>query len=179
MIHFLFDTETTNLVHNTLQPLHKQPRIIEFFGMMLDDSADWKEVGSLHSYLDPGTPINADVVRITGITDDMVKGQPKFLSFAPELRAALVSADVVVAHNLSYDLTVVNFEFQRIEQPCEWPSRKICTVEATEHLKGFRLSLTALHTELFGEAFEKAHSAENDVRAMARCYVELHKRGEL
>jgi len=178
MKHLLFDTETTNLVHNSLQPLHKQPKVIEAFFLLLDDS-DWSEVGTLHSYIDPGEPIPEKVTQITGITDAMVKGQKTFRQWWPEAEAFIAQADVVVAHNLSYDMAVLDFEVQRMGGKVQWPARRICTVEATEWMKGYRLSLTNLHMELFGEAFEKAHSAENDVRAMARCYIELHKRGDL
>ncbi len=178
MKHLLFDTETTNLVHNSLQPLHKQPKIIEAFFLLLDDE-DWSEVGTLHSYIDPGEAIPAKVTEITGITDAMVKGQKTFRQWWPEIESFMAQADVVVAHNLSYDMAVMDFELQRMGGAVKWPGRCVCTVEATEWMKGYRLSLTNLHMELFGEAFEKAHSAENDVRAMARCYVELHKRGEL
>jgi DNA polymerase III epsilon subunit-like protein len=185
MIHLLFDTETTNLVHNSLQPLTKQPRIIEFFGLFLDDKADWAEVGTVHSYINPGVPIPEKVTEITRITDAMLVGKPSWKEFQTSVSAALQRADVVVAHNLSYDMTVVEFEYERngglhsAGTMPPWPERRICTVEATEHIKGFRLSLTNLHLELFGEGFEKAHSAENDVRAMARCYKELVRRGEI
>lgn len=176
MKHLIFDTETTNLVHNSLQPLHKQPRIIEFFGLMLDDEKDFNEVGSLHCMINPGMPISAEVTRITGIKNEDVAGKPKFNAFIDEIEKIIGSADCIIAHNLSYDLSVTNFEFERLKRKLKWPTRRVCTVEATEHMKGFRLNLMALHTELFGEGFEKAHSAENDVRATARCYVELCKR---
>lgn len=177
MRHLILDTETTNLIHNSLQPIHKQPRILEFFGFVIDDSQDWAEAGTLHSYINPDTPISAEVTKITGITQAMVAGKPKFLEFAPVLKRFLEESDMVVAHNMSYDQAVIDFEFKRLGQSIAWPLGRVCTVEATEHFKGHRLNLGALHTELFGVGFEKAHSAEHDVRATARCYVELVKRG--
>ncbi len=176
MRHLILDNETTNLIHNSLRPLHKQPRVIEFFGLVLTDD-EWAEAGTLHSFLDPGTPISAEVTKITGITQDAVAGKPKFIEFAPVLKRFIEESDVVVAHNLSYDKAVIDFEFSRLKQIVSWPLNRVCTVEATEHFKGHRLNLGALHTELFGAGFEKAHSAEHDVRATARCYVELIKRG--
>lgn len=178
MKHLLFDTETTNLIHNSLQPLNKQPKILELFCLVLDDE-DWSEVEAYHTYLDPGIPVPEKVTQITGITDEKVKGQPTFGQKWQEIDSLIQRTDAVVAHNLSYDMSIVNFECQRIGAEPVWPSVRVCTVEATEWIKGHRLNLTALHEHLFGEAFEKAHSAENDVRAMARCYIELHKRGDL
>lgn len=179
MKHFLFDTETTNLIHNTLQPLHKQPHIIELFGLVLDDQQDWAEVGTINWLIKPPVPIEAKITEITGITNDMVATAPAWAEKAAEFISFMTPIDVVVAHNLSYDMAVVSFEMQRSGLPLRWPERRTCTVEATEHLKGYRLKLVQLHELLFGVGFEAAHRAENDVRAMARCYVELHKRGEL
>lgn len=179
MRHLIFDTETTNLIHNSLQPLAKQPRIIELFAMVLDDEQDWKEVETFHSYFNPGVAIVPEVTKITGIDDARVRNEPSFIDKAHEVKDVFDNADVVVAHNLSYDTQVIDFEFARIQRAFIWPLRKVCTVEASEPLKGYRLNLNALHTELFGEGFESAHRAENDVRATARCYVELVKRGEI
>lgn len=179
MKHLIFDTETTDLVHNTLRPTHKQPRIIEYYGCILDDEQDWKMVAELHQFLDPGVAVTDEITRITGITNDMVKGQPTFGQWHSSLSELMGGADVMVAHNLSYDKQVVTFEYKRIEQPIRFPARGICTVETTEHIKGYRLSLTNLHEHLFGEPFKGAHRADVDVAALARCYVELCKRGEI
>jgi hypothetical protein len=73
---------------------------------------------------------------------------------------------------------MVEIEMQRHGCDIIWPE-KICTVEMTEHMDGFRLSLTALHEKLFGEAFKGSHRASADVHAMKRCYSELIKRGEI
>lgn len=178
MKHLLFDLETTNLVHNSLQPLHKQPKIIEIFGLILQEGT-WEEVATFHSYVDPGVPIPKKVTEITRITDDMVAGKPKFHQIADDWEAFCEQADVIAAHNFSYDKAVLTFEYQRLGRTPKLPEVHVCTVEATEWMKGHRLSLTNLHQELFGEPFANAHSAEDDVRAMARCYVELHKRGDI
>lgn len=177
MKHLILDIESTNLVLNSLQPLSKQPRVIEIFGLMLNDSL--KETGTFHSYVNPGVPIPPKVTEITGLKDEDVASAPKFEEIAEKFQKFVKKADVLVAHNLSHDVAIIDFEFKRLGQKFIWPRRRTCTVEATEHLKGHRLNLSALHIELFGKGFEKAHSAEGDVRATARCYVELLKRGEL
>ena len=51
----------------------------------------------------------------------------------------------------------------------------VCTVELTEHKKGYRLKLSDLHEHLFGEDFKEAHDARADADALARCYVALLK----
>lgn len=177
MRHLVFDTETTNLIGNTLKPIGKQPQIIEFFGLILD--TDLKIVDTLDHLCKPDLPIEKLITKITSITNDMVANAPKFSFCALDIKKFIESCDIVVAHNLSYDKQIVDFEMSRASMKVEWPSRGVCTVEATEYMKGYRLRLNDLHMELFGEAFEGAHRAEHDVRALARCYIELINRGEI
>lgn len=182
MRHMIFDTETTSLIQNSLQPLKKQPRIVEFFGLVLKDKIEggFEEVETIYSRFDPeGTPMHPEATKATGITSEMLIGEPLFAKFTTLLKRTIESCDVVVAHNLSFDMAIVDFEMKRANQTVGWPAGRICTVEATESMKGYRLNLGTLHTELFGAGFEKAHSAEHDVRATARCYQELIKKGEV
>lgn len=73
---------------------------------------------------------------------------------------------------------MIDFEMKRLVTELAWPERLVCTVEATEHLKGHRLSLTKLYEHLFpGENFPGAHRAKADVQALVRCYVEMFKQG--
>jgi len=174
MISLVFDTETTDLIKNKLAPLDRQPYVIEFFAVALD--IEGNELASHHFLFDPGIPISEEVTRITGIKSEDVKGKPRFASAAEEIKKIIEKHDEVVAHNLSYDKTVIDFEMRRCGLEVEWPILT-CTVEATEHLKGFRLNLNALHEHLFGEGFENAHRAETDVRALADCFRELRYSG--
>lgn len=173
----VFDTETTALIGNSLQPLGKQPKLIEFFSLLLDES--YAEISVINQLINPAVPLPAKSEEITSITEAMLKNAPTFDLVAEKLLAEIEKADCVVAHNLKYDMQVMDFSFQRLERKVRWPARRVCTVEATESMKGFRLSLSALHQELFGEAFTGAHRAEHDVRALARCYIELVNRGEI
>lgn len=174
---FIYDVETTGLVKNSLIPLERQPRIIEFFGHVVDDS------GAVHDeiefFCDPGIPLDPVITKITGIKQEQLNGQPKFSKFSDQLLRMLGNSDCVVAHNLSFDMALLEADCARCGSPVKWPGRLICTVEQTEWIKGHRLSLTALHEELFGEGFPAAHRARNDVQALTRCYLELRKRGDL
>ncbi len=173
----IFDTETTSLIKNSAQRLDKQPHIIEFFGLTLNEELEevevWQSLFSHHK------PLPEDTIRITGITDDIIAGAPFFFTKAEEIKAHIESHDCVAAHNLNYDMSVVDFEMDRANLKVNWPEERICTVEQTEYLKGFRLSLTALHVYLFEEEFKNAHRAEGDVRALTKCFIKLKERGDL
>ena len=172
----IFDTETTGLIFNRTIKDDKLPRIIEFYGCLVDLEAGTM-LDEYETLIDPGVPILEEITGITGIDDAMVKGlAPKFKDVANQIQAMLESADEMIAHNLAYDEEIIRIEFDRIKRPIKLPI-KLCTVEQTVHLKGYRLSLTALHELLFGEGFPSAHEAKADVLALFKCCVELKKRG--
>lgn len=174
----LFDTETTSLISNTLLPLRQQPKITEFSAFKLHDQT-LEVIDEIDQLLNPLQPLEQEIIDITHITDDMLKGQPTFPEFYPRLVDFFLGERLMISHNLAFDRNMLIFELRRID--CEfkfpWPPKHECTVEMTEHLEGKRLSLTDLHVHLFNEPFPEAHRAKIDVAAMARCYKELVNRG--
>ena len=171
----IFDTETTDLINSGLLKLDQQPSIIEFYGEVVD-----LETGTTQEELEhlfkPPRPITPEITRITNITNEMVANAPPFAAHANEIRRIIEESPAVIAHNVSFDREAVDIEFERIGMKVRWPAL-ICTVEATICIKGFRLNLTSLHQELFGEPFTGAHRARHDVQALKRCAIELFKRG--
>lgn len=176
---FIFDTETTDLVQNSMLPEKLQPHIIEFYGQVLDE--DFNVVNEIEFFCKPPVELTAEITRITGITKEMLKDADPFSRNEWKVRKALADCDELVAHNLSFDTAMLRFEFERCKllQTVKWPQVLICTVEQTEWIKGHRLSLSALHEHLFGEPFTGAHRARVDVQALTRCFVELRKRGDV
>ena len=177
---FIFDTETTGLATKRFLPNEKKSEVIEFFGhIVLEDGTVQDELEFLCK---PGKGHPVDwktTTRITGLTPDDVNGQPPFSEFVERVADFCGSAPPV-AHNLSYDKDMVNIELSRIENAPELVWQKgFCTVEETMHIKGHRLSLSALHEHLFGEKFEGAHRARVDVNALTRCFLELLNRGDI
>ncbi len=172
----IFDTETTSLVSNSLLTIEKQPRILEFVAFIYKGT---KKSGEFSFLCDPGIEVPEEVTRITGLTTKDVRGQKPFADRIKEINTVMHGIDEVVAHNLSYDRFVVETEYKRAGKEIAWPRSMICTVEATEWYKGYRLSLGALHEHLFGQTFEGAHRAKADVAALARCFLELRKRGDV
>jgi DNA polymerase III epsilon subunit-like protein len=174
----IFDTETTGLVGNQLLKLDQQPRVIEFFGQVVE--RDGTVLDELEFFCDPGVPVTSEITKITGIRPEDVRGQPPFRHFIPRLLELMAQSGAVVAHNLSFDWSMINFEFDRAGcGVVPWPLVRICTVAETEWIKGHRLKLIDLHSELLGEPFSGAHRARTDVEALTRIYVELCKRGDL
>ena len=173
----IFDTETTGLIQNMAVPLKQQPHIIELYALRLDDR-NLEPVNEWHSLFHV-KELSDEVVDITHITLDMLKDAPPFINKVFELANFFLGERIMIGHNLSYDRDMLAIELKRLDMVMRfpWPQRHICTVEATESLLGYRMSLSALHEHLFGTGFKEAHRAANDVEATARCVRELVSRG--
>ena len=90
-------------------------------------------------------------------------------------------ADVIVAHNMNFDLRIVAAEMNRLGLSCANKPRKVCTMLSSAkycNLPKFKWpKLEELHTKLFGHFNIKAHDALGDVLATADCFFELVKLG--
>ncbi|MCP3723779.1 exonuclease domain-containing protein [Paraburkholderia sp. CNPSo 3272] len=62
--------------------------------------------------VDPGQPIPPFIQQLTGITDRMVRGAPRFAEIAAELHGRLVGK-LFVAHNAAFDRGFLRAEFER------------------------------------------------------------------
>jgi DNA polymerase III epsilon subunit-like protein len=185
MIAFVFDTETNGLVANRTMKAHKLPEVIEFFGAIVDlqhnhiiEEFDTliKPQNELSSKPNPGD--KESIIKITGITNERLADKPTFAQVAPRIISIIERAPVVIAHNASFDVEMIDIELARIGQSIRWP-RVLCSVEQTIHLVGRRLKLHELYYHLFQpEKFMDAHRAKDDTKALIRCCVELVRRGE-
>jgi DNA polymerase III epsilon subunit family exonuclease len=92
----VFDTETTGL-----SPL--DDRIIEIAAISMVGGV---ETGRFESLIDPGRPIPEELTRLHGITDEMVRGKPRFSEVVA--RFLQFAADsVLAAHNAPYDISML------------------------------------------------------------------------
>lgn len=174
MIFFFFDTETTGLINNTLQPLPIQPHIIELYGALVNEKA--KILEEIHFLCNPGILISQEITDITHITNEDLEGKKSISNYLPAFQKILKKANAVVGQNLIFDKMMVEFECKRHSYPIAWPAISICTVEETEWVNGYRLGLAKMHEWLFGKVFEDAHRAEVDTKALIKCFFELKKR---
>ena len=105
-------------------------------GRILEVAVAILESGTIHlafeALLDPGTAIPPWVARLTGISDGMVAGRPRFGDVAAGVGRALDAA-VFVAHNARFDWRFVAAECVAVGAPA--PSGKpLCTVRLTRRL---------------------------------------------
>ncbi len=185
-----FDTETTGVPRNYRAPitdLDNWPRLVQLGWQLTED--DGRLVQSDDSLVVPeGFTIPEEAVRVHGITTERARREGFPLPAVLEVFAeAAARADLIVAHNFSFDEKILGAEFLRtgLSSPLS-PSGAphLCTMEAsTEYCAlpgryGFKWpTLDELHRKLFGRGFDGAHSAQADVTACRECYFELVRLG--
>lgn len=98
------DTETTGFNPKA------GDRIVE---IGLIEIIDGQKTGRvLHHVVDPQRPIPEEVVKIHGISDEVVKGKPLFKDIADEVIEFVKGAEIII-HNADFDLKFLNEEFSR------------------------------------------------------------------
>ena len=174
----VFDVETTGLLEKEAAPLEKQPQIIEFAAVKLDD-VKLKEVDRMSVLINPGIKLPPEIIKITGLMDGDLKGEPTFPQILPTIITFFLGERMLVAHNVAFDTGCLRHELRRLDLLTRfpWPPEQVCTVEATMSLRGYRLNLDKLHQELFKKAPEgKRHRAMADVEFLVKIVRELRKR---
>jgi len=101
-----FDTETTSL-----SPV--SGRVIELSGIKFKLKED--EIEPFDELINPDEPIPEEITQINGITNEMVKNQPKAEEIIPEFLRFIDGSDtVLLAHNACFDTSFVGMEIARL-----------------------------------------------------------------
>ncbi|HMS40016.1 MAG TPA: exonuclease domain-containing protein, partial [Pyrinomonadaceae bacterium] len=74
-----------------------------------------KIVDEFHTLVNPESPIPFFITQLTGISDAMVRHEPKFREIANDF-LEFIGDSVLVAHNAHFDLRFLNHEIGRIHE---------------------------------------------------------------
>ena len=165
-----FDTETTGLLRPSGTELYLQPFIIEIFMAKFNENFEVTE--TFKSFVKPPIPISDEIMRITGITNEMISDAPPFAGIYDELVDFVFGERVIFAHNCSFDINMLINECKRMgtEFKFPWPTQQICTVEASFPIFNRRMKLGELYTMATGRAqIKDAHRAEADTLGLIDC----------
>lgn len=151
----LLDTETTGLDAS-------REKIIELALVRVEvDTETGRPCGAVQVYdglEDPGMPISAEIEALTGISNDMVRGQRLDEARVAEL---LAGADLIVAHNAAFDRPFVEARLPVFAQ-LPWACSFADIDWRTEGQSSAKLENLALSHGWFYDA----HRAEMDCHAL-------------
>jgi DNA polymerase-3 subunit epsilon len=118
--------------------------------------------------INPECNIPYSITRLTGITNEMVAGAPKFYEIAKKI-VELTAGRIFVAHNAMFDYSFVKEEFKRLGY--DFKRKTICTVKlGRKLLPGHRsYSLGNICADL-GIQITDRHRAIGDALATAKLF---------
>ena len=189
MIHLIFDTETTGLPKQYNAPMsdiNNWPRLVQL-SFIISDGNDSREFDFI---IKPdGFEISKEATDIHGISQEQAMNDGVKLEYAMAIFRAMVNvADVIVAHNITFDRAIVGAEYYRLGIGKSFEERlaekeQFCTMQKTTDMCKIPSQyggnkwpkLIELYKHMFNEEFSGAHNSMVDTRACAKCYFKLIK----
>lgn len=188
MVRLFFDTETTGLPKSYNAPtsdVDNWPRLVQLSWELYQEDMI---ISKADMIIKPeGFVIPEESTKIHGITNDVADELGVSCKAAVYyLLGAAKMADVVVGHNVDFDLHIVGAELIR-----HWGKDYLAGVKTEDTMKasvdfckidngkgGYKYpKLQELHKALFNEEFDNAHDSGADVSATVRCYWALKEEG--
>ena len=191
----VFDVETTGLLPT--KPTDEIPHIIQLsFALYDTDKNKMVHIYNAYVKLPSSVNIRPIITDITGITREKLDSEGvKITEAIDEFYHAYKKADMIVAHNLHFDISMILmdgcpvvhelhgiFDFDVLKKAgkqlyCTMQSGvDLCKLERSNsrgtYLKQPKLS--ELYSCLFGKEPENLHNSAVDVAVCLRCFLKMH-----
>jgi DNA polymerase III subunit epsilon len=136
------------------------------FGIVTHDGRSWS------SLVNPEREITAEVVELTGITNEAAAKAPKFEFFADTLAELITDQPLVVYNGLRFDVPLLAEEFERANVHYKFgPVIDVDSLFKQHHSR----TLTDAVRVYLGESHEGAHSALSDAKATLRVFEAMRE----
>ena len=183
----VIDTETTGLTSLsfvTERNYQQWPRLVQIaWGIIMDDQVHLQRTEIIRP---EGFSIPTNAVEVHGISQTQALEHGKNLKETLiDLNETMKSAHTIIAHNLKFDLGILQSESIRTGVFLEFPGKRRCTAfmgqkymrkEKKQRLSKFP-ELSKLYKTLFGREHKVLHKAHSDMIACGELYTELKKLG--
>jgi len=170
------DTETTGLPPKRVPPTDHAvwPYIVQLSYVLLD--TDTEETRDADYIL--RVPVEIPTTHIHGITKERSDAGENFGRIYGNLAAIMEEADIVVGHNLEFDLNMIRAECERRHLLFHMPSVRYCTMRESKERVGLVApegyikypKLGELYQHLFHEEPKNWHDALSDAYMALRCF---------
>ena len=167
------DTETTGLSPE------KGHRIVEIAAIAYENRSRVQsgQGGVFHHYLNPQRKVDEEAVKIHGLDDEFLAGQPFFADIAAAFVDFIRGGELII-HNAEFDRAFIDAEFNRITHPplSKVVDKIVCSLEWSRHHHNHlrRHSLDAL-CDHFGvdNSHRTTHNALVDTELLADVYFRM------
>lgn len=179
-----FDAETSGLPDFKRAPGPDQPHIVEIAAILVTHGME----ETMRAVIRPdGWVIEEKAASLHGFTTERANKEGIQAELAMIAFKDLASrCEVIVAHNLAFDMLMVLSEFARLSMPepflgCD----EFCTMKATTGIcklpgkYGYKWpKLSEAYKHFFGKDFDGAHGAMADALACRAVYEKIQKGGQ-
>ena len=152
---------------------HKGQKITEISIFIFDGE---KVLDEFTTLVNPEAPIPAFITNLTGITQAMVRNQPRFYEIAKKV-AEITKDCIFVAHNVNFDYNIIHAEFKSLG--FDFKRKKLCTVRLSRKIiPGLRSYSLGNICADEGIPISARHRARGDVEATVELFKRLLKRDD-
>ena len=133
-----------------------------------------KIIRSYSRLIKPKWYIPEFITDITGITNEMVRGEKYIEEVLPKFRD-FIGCKTIIAHNAKFDLKFLNYYLQK--QNLEPITSSICTLELLKKNKNYKGQNKKLETACayYNIVNDQAHRAASDTLATAKLFLKLQE----
>jgi DNA polymerase III epsilon subunit-like protein len=209
----VFDTETTGLPETKIlnpDTLHQWPNIVQFSYVIFDLSLnDITESKDYIIKLSENILISEESTKIHGITNEMCASKGILIDeVLNEFFYHLRDVDLIIGHNISFDINMIKVELLRIIYNEKLSSQQLktykydlhyitnyknvcctlhdsiefCNIQAINKFGKPYLKypkLIELHQKLFDSSPNNLHNSFNDILVTLRCFMKLKHNSDL
>lgn len=157
----VFDLETTGFSN-------KRDKITEFGACKIKNR---KIIDTFSMLVNPEIPIPANITRITGIDDEMVKGKPTIEEALPEF-IKFVDGAILVAHNADFDTGFIRTKSEELNIDYDFEYMDTVTLARLLYPNFKNHKLDTIAKEL-NVSLENHHRAVDDAKATADIFLKF------
>ena len=178
----VFDVETTGLPKRRkadVTELDNWPYIVQM-SWVTYDALDMN-ITEIHDYivkLPDDMSIPQESTNVHGITNEIMREKGEDIHIVlKKFERCMRESDLIVAHNISFDKTVIgaesirNFEYNIFDT---YRGDEYCTMKKSRMICNGWGKLVVLHKKLFGTEPGNLHNSLNDVYVCFRCFLKLY-----
>ncbi len=184
----IFDTETTGLIPKDFQNLDECPYMLQL-GSIMYDTTNNQIINTINDIvkIPDNVVIPEESIKIHNITRERIKKEGvNIQEILTKFNEQIKDCDLVVAHNLEYDLNIINYEYMRNNVDFKYfnmkknstyctmlEGTKLCKIKKTNSRGNYFKwpKLEELHKHIFGENLIDLHDAYNDLVICLRCFM--------